>query len=489
MAQSERIELLNANVLEYDQSTTGKVKRLIGDVRFRQGRTLMFCDSAYQFEETNRVEAYSNVHINHNDSIHFYSKKLTYEGNTKMAFLQGDVVMTDNHMTLTTDVLTFNLKDNVGYYTTRGKIVNDENTLTSTLGYYYASSKEFYFKNDVVLLNKKYRIDTDTLKYNTQNSTATIFGPTRIKGEKNRLYCEIGRFNTKTEIASFGKNAIVQNEDILLRADSIYYENATDFGKAWRNIELFDKKSRTLLYGDYGVMIGKQKRNLLYGNAAMKKYMEKDSMYMFADTLYSFGETVAGNTVQQEMIKAFRHVAVLKQDMQARCDSIVFINSDSSLTMYYNPILWSGNNQATADTIVMYVNNSKLDSFQLIENGMMISRVAAKEFDQVKGRTMFGRMKDSKFEYLRVMGNAQSIYYVNEDTAYTGVNVIDCSEMEFYFSENKISRCNFLTRPDANYYPIKDTKPEELRLKGFRWRAKERPDWHRLLAHYVKKNR
>ena len=94
-AQNERIELIHANVLEYDQSTTGKIKRLIGDVQFKQGNTLLYCDSAYQFEEQNMVDAYSNVRINHNDSLQFFSKKLSYDANTRFAQLQGDVVMTD----------------------------------------------------------------------------------------------------------------------------------------------------------------------------------------------------------------------------------------------------------------------------------------------------------------------------------------------------------------------------------------------------------
>ena len=488
-AQNERIELLHANVLEYDQSTTGKIKRLIGDVQFRQGNTLLYCDSAYQFEEQNTVDAYSNVRINHNDSIQFYSKKLSYDANTKYAQLQGDVVMTDKTMRLTTDALTFNMHENTGYYTTGGTIVTDQNTLTSRNGYYYANPKELFFKDDVVLINKKYKIQTDTLRYATRTSVAYFFGPTRITGSNSKLYCERGRFNTKTEVAHFGKNARIQNEDNLLCADSIYYENNSDFGKAWYNIELYDNKSKTILYGDYGTMQGKQKRNFLHGRAAMKKYMEKDSMYLFADTIYSYGKIVVADSVMQhELVKAFRQVSVLKYDMQARSDSVIYQSKDSSLTLFHKPALWSGQNQATADTIIMYMNNNKLDSFRLIENGMMISRVAAKEFDQIRGRIMSGRLSDSKFEYLKVMGNSQSIYYVKEDSAYTGVNVIDCSEMEFFFTDNKISRCQFLTKPDANYYPVKDIKPEELRLKGFKWRAKERPQWSRLLAYYVKKN-
>jgi hypothetical protein len=49
------------------------------------------------------------------------------------------------------------------------------------------------------------------------------------------------------------------------------------------------------------------------------------------------------------------------------------------------------------------------------------------------------------------------------------------------FKENKVSEVIFLTKPEANFYPIKQIKPEELRLKGFMWVEEKRPkskeDW------------
>ena len=83
--------------------------------------------------------------------------------------------------------------------------------------------------------------------------------------------------------------------------------------------------------------------------------------------------------------------------------------------------------------------------------------------------------KEGKISYIQVYGNGQSIYYAKEDSAYIGVNVIDCSEMAFSFELGKINTAKFITQPDATFYPINEISPEELRLKGFAWRSQSKP--------------
>lgn len=475
--QTDRIQLLHANSLEYDELKTGKVKRLIGDVSFKQQNTILYCDSAYQFEDENKVEAYGNVRINHQDSIHFYGKKMLYDGNTKTAVLEREVRMTDNQMQLNTDRLDFDLISNTGYYTNGGKIVSEKNILTSVIGFYFSNSNEIYFKKNVKIVTPEYQIISDTLRYNTFNKIAVFYGPTTITGKDKKLYCERGTFDTQSDIARFGKNAYVVNKDKTLKADSIYYDNKNEIGRAWFNIEMIDTSKKLVLYGDEGVMYGNKKQQFITKNAAAKQYMDNDSMYLFADSILSY--QLMGS--QQDLLKCYRNVKVIKTDLQSVCDSMVYVQMDSTITLFKKPILWSGVNQITADTIKLFLNNQKIDSFLLQSNGFLVSREGANEFNQMVGRLMYGLINDNKIKYVHAAGNAQSIYYAKEDSSYIGVNVINCSEMTFYFKEGKIERSNFINKPDAIFYPLKELKPEELRLKGFKWRAENRPNSVELL--------
>ncbi len=94
-AQGNKIEVLNANTFEMETRGNYKVKKLIGDVQLKQDATILRCDSAYLFDETNFVEAYQHVQINHRDSLNFYGDFLKYDGNKKLARLEKNVSMVE----------------------------------------------------------------------------------------------------------------------------------------------------------------------------------------------------------------------------------------------------------------------------------------------------------------------------------------------------------------------------------------------------------
>lgn len=482
-----KIQVLGARSFEYDQMASGKVRKLIGDVRLKQDNTLLYCDSAYQYEETNYVEAFSRVHINANDSVHIYGDVLKYDGNRKKARVENNVRMNDNTMQLTTTDIDYDILSNTANYSNGGKIINSNSVLTSKYGYYNTKDKVFFFKKDVVLTTPDYIIKSDSLKQLTTLNTTYFLGPTTITNKRDTIYCEYGWYNNTKDVAMFSKDARIASKEKLLEADSIYYDRREEYGKAYRNIKLTDYTNKIELNGHFGEFFGKRKQSYITRQAYAKKMMQNDSMYVLADTIFSYQtDTLTG---QQQLVKAYRNAKILKWDMQSVCDSLVYRYADSTITQYHSPVLWSGQNQITSDTIQMFLNNNKIDSFYLLTNAFMISKETSKHFNQVKGKYMKGFLEDSKFKYLRVYGNGQSIFYAKEekDTSYIGVNVIDCSEMEFFFSSNKIQKSNFITQPDATFYPIGQLKPEELKLKGYKWLNNSRPTLKMVRNYFVKK--
>ena len=135
-AKKKRIELLNAEVLEYDESLGHKARRLLGNVIFEHEGAVMNCDSAYLYED-NSMDAFSKVSINKGDSIKMWCDELNYNGNTEFAKAKRNVKLVDREMTLTSQKLDYNMATEQAWYTTGGKIVDSENTLTSRVGYYF----------------------------------------------------------------------------------------------------------------------------------------------------------------------------------------------------------------------------------------------------------------------------------------------------------------------------------------------------------------
>ncbi len=78
------IEILNADLLEFgEDSTRGKIKKLIGRVALQDNDVLLICDSAYLYEDSSDFEAFSNVKIKKADSLTIYSDYLYYDKGKK----------------------------------------------------------------------------------------------------------------------------------------------------------------------------------------------------------------------------------------------------------------------------------------------------------------------------------------------------------------------------------------------------------------------
>lgn len=70
VAQSKsQVEIENADTFEGDASLGKNVSRLLGNVRFRHQGALMYCDSAYLYQETNSLDAFGKIRILQGDSI------------------------------------------------------------------------------------------------------------------------------------------------------------------------------------------------------------------------------------------------------------------------------------------------------------------------------------------------------------------------------------------------------------------------------------
>lgn len=470
---SQKVEILSAKNFEYIKLQDKNVSKLIGNVKLKQQDTYMDCDSALIYETENLVEAFSNVRIKYRDSVTITGNYLIYDGATKRALLSKNVTLEDRNMLLSTEQLDYDLNNQYGYYVNGATITTKENKLTSKLGYFYARKNEFFFKEQVVLTNADYTMTSDTLMYNTKTKTAYFFGSTKIIGEKESIYCENGWYNTAKDQSQFSNNAVLVSERKVLIADSLYYDRKLQLGKAFRNIHIYDSIQKIHLFGQYGYSNEKiGVTQVSHKSKAIKLMNEGDSLFLYADTIFMTQKYKK----QKETLRLFHQVKIFKSDLQAVCDSLVYVRDDSTIWMFRNPIMWSGLNQIISDTICFFLNAGKLDSFNLMANALIISKVKGAHFNQIRGRNMKGQLDSGRIEFVRVLGNAQSIHYEKEDSVnFIGVNEIDCSYMNFIFEKGQIKRAVFETAPTAIMHPPDAIKPEDFRLKGFKWYENKRP--------------
>jgi len=248
------VSLVESETASSNTDASGKKIIKVHKGIFKQDYSTMTSDSAYFYPDKNAMDAFGHVNINQGDTLNIYSDKLNYNGNTKVAILTNHVKMIDKDATLTTDHFTYNTATRIGIYTDGGKLVNKDNTLTSKNGYYFAFTRDEYFRYNVVCTTPDALIKTDTLRYNSGDRIAYFYGPTHIYGTKDNdtLYTENGTYNTITEQAVFGKNNLYSQGTKTLTGDSLFYNRLKGYGRAVKRVVFHDSEQKAVIRGNLG---------------------------------------------------------------------------------------------------------------------------------------------------------------------------------------------------------------------------------------------
>lgn len=482
-AKGSPIKLLTAGELVGGDFNGVKIRKLLGNVSFQQDDTYLYCDSAYQYLNTNQVEAFSHVRILQNDTVTITGDRGSYDGDKRTARMLGNVVMRDPRMTLTTPALDYDLNHKTASYSETGHLTDPHNTLDSQQGFYDTTSKVFVFKRNVHLVTPDSELNNDTLRYNTITKIAYFNGPTRIKGKQGNLYAEGGDYNTATRVSNFKKNAKIDTPNYLLGGDRLIYDEVKLYGVANGHVSLISKKDNLTLRGDAGKYWRGLGRTKLYGGRpVVRNISERDTLYMAADTLLSI-EARPGQTTKRTVLYAYPKVQIFRGNLQGKCDSLTYDRQDSIIYLNRNPVLWQARNQLTSDSMQIRSKRGQVDEMRLYANAFAVSQDTLLNFNQTKGRNMLAYFRANKMRRVDVLGNAESIFYaLDKDTATTGMNRVLSANMRLLFVNSKLNKISVLTNPEARFIPPSELKPDDERLKGFVWRAAERPTRRQVLG-------
>jgi len=474
--EKKKIEY-QAEIQEADEEKYPGASILIGNVKMNHEGIDLTCQQALYYKKENFFKAIGNVFIKQGDTITQTSDYADYDANSKQALSWGNVILKDPTMTLTTDTLQFDRLNQKLYYKSYATIKDATNTLKSKIGNYYLESKKFTATTRVTVVNPEHNLESNHLDYYTNSGYTYLYGPSTITNteNQNKIYCERGFYNTKTDISHFVKKAKLYLKERTVEGDSLYYDKNKGFASATNNIQVIDTLQNFVTKGNYAEIFEEKDSLFVIKKAVAISIVEKDSTFIHGDTLLVTGRA------KKRIIRAYHHVKIFKADLQGKCDSI-HTNQETGLTkLYRNPVVWSDKNQITGDTIYLKSNidTKKLDSLKVFNNSFIVSKdsLSENDFNQIKGRNMFGKFEKNKLRNLLVKGNAESVYYNrNEET-----NVIETitkeisSNIEFLLVAGVIESIKYLKASDGKTYPLLMLPEDVKKLKGFIWRESEQP--------------
>jgi lipopolysaccharide export system protein LptA len=473
----KKIDLKHADIdyVERDKQTGKDWHRFIGKVWLTHKEISMKCDSAHYFPDKNQVIAFSKIHIEQGDTLDIYGNYLFYDMAAEQAIMNENVELVDKETHLFTNSVKYDVKNEIAQYTDSGRIINGKNKLTSHIGIYYIPQSLFHFKDSVKVVNPDYVMKADTMDYNTATETAFFTGPSEMKGDSIYLYCEKGWYDTKNNTTRIWNNAFIDNRIQVIKGDSMYFDDKSGYGESFGNTTIIDTTNSIIVKGDYAWYYKVPERFMVTDSAMFIQVSGKnDSLFLHADTIKAI--TVLDSAGKEfRLMRAFYGCRVFSKDLQAKCDSLSYSFQDSVIRLFNQPVLWSAENQLTADTMEIYTKNRKADRLELYYSAFVVSQVDSIRFNQIKGRTLTGHFKDNELYRINIDGNGESIYYLVDGDEIVGKNSGRCASIEILVDKGKIRKIVERQSPEGEIEPPSKSIIANNRLEGFSWLDTLRP--------------
>jgi len=469
-----RVHLLHADRLYYNQRQHPTAQILVGNVRFDHEGTLMYCDSAMFYEATNSFDAFGHVKLLQGDTLSLVGDVLYYNGIEQIARVRHNVVLKHRRNTLYTDSLDYDRLYQLGYFFEGGRLVDENNELTSDWGEYSPETREAIFNYNVKMVSPrppkeaKSVIVGDTLHYNTLNGVVHMVGPSNIDNGANHVYTENGYFNTRTEESYLLNRSLLQNGNKQLIGDSVCWNSTDSIGKAFGNAIYTDPVNKNMFKGNYAMYNDKTGYAEAADSAVLIDYSQKDTLYAHADSFYLYTYNIDTDSVYR-MLHAYHHVRAYRIDMQGVCDSLVYDGRDSTMTMYKDPIVWQQGQQLLGEEIKAWLNDSTIDSVYVINQALSVERLDSVHYNQVASKEIHSYFENGEIRLTVADLNVYVNYYpFDDDSVMIGMNHTESSQLKLYMKDRKVERI-WMPAATGTMYPLFMIPPNELYLKNFAW--------------------
>jgi lipopolysaccharide export system protein LptA len=485
------VQILNAKNLHVANlpNGAGQLQMLAGNVRLKQGTTLFTTDSCVLNSQEKIFSAFGNVYINDADTAKVWSNTLVYHYDTKYAYLNGNVRLTDGQGTLTTPSLEYDVARRIGTYNNGGKVVNKRTTVASKEGIYYADIHDIYFKRNVLMKDPGYTVTADSILYNTETRIARFIANTTIKDSSGRVIkTSEGTYDLQAGKAEFTQRTTIVDKALTVTGDHIASDDESGIVQIQGRGVLIDTSKGISILADRIFANKKSEAFLATNKPLMIVKQEKDSIYIAADTLFSarlsdlfidtskYAKQPNPKDSTNRYFEAYRHVRVFSDSVQAVSDSLFYSFRDSVFQLYQNPVVWSKRSQVTGDTIFLHTRNKKPLYVKAWENSFMVSEIQAGVYNQIKGTRMDGFFKDGVLDSVRTKGAAESIYFIQDkDSAFTSVNQTQSDAIDMYFVKGDLNKVVLRSSVKGTITPIKQKQPSEVHLQKFQWLETRRP--------------
>lgn len=509
----EQVTILKADTIEtYSDKLTydGNISlaTLEHNVVLVNGAEQLFTEKLL-FNLDSDIASYSDTTLMTSKTSKLSSLKGQYDLNKKIAYFYDQVTLVDSSFNLLTDTLIYNLNTSKAEFFGPSYIYQEDTKIYAEKGFYNTDAGDAYFEknarynsdsgeaksdrmryipteNKIILdgnaevKDSNYYALADKIEYFDKDSIVILTGNATFQDEENLAKGQYIKIDQKTDEIEIIGDGYYANANNILESDTIYYNSVSQQGETIGNSVYTDTIENRRLIANYLKYNpdGSYKAYNIKGRPYMEQVNEDgDTTYLVADTLFS--KLVPPDSLHVDTTEYFigyPDVKIYSKRFQAVADSLVYALSDTTLTLFGNPMSWADTSQFKADTIVMKNQSADKGDVDLYGKANIINYIDDQYQDQIKGKVIHAKLDSQQMKSLRVEGNAEVIYFVRDAAGlYIGANKTICSFIDFLFMSGELEDIKFHGTPVSKMAPITQATETDIKLKNIAWDESRRP--------------
>ena len=488
-----------------------------GHVHMNQGDTLTLVSDVLFYDGTAQLaRARYNVVLTHNTSF-LYCDSLDYDRLYELGYFfnGGRLVDGDNTLvsewgqyspptheavfnynvdlrtpqsTLVSDTLHYNTESGFARIVGPSNIDNGDNHIYSENGRYDTRGERVYLLDRSIVSNKGTSIEGDSLYYQSDSALSKAYGRVRYvdRDNHNELHANYLLYSDSLGYAEAADSAVAidysQRDTFYIHADTFklftYYldpdtlPSPTDtlpssIGTLPPPVDSISSPVDSL--PSPRISAPSPLPTLERSGAAP---IGADSLLAPADSLPS---PAPADSVWRE-VRAYNHVRAYRRDVQAVCDSLVFISRDSCMTMYKDPILWQEGQQLLGEEIKAWMNDSTIDSTHVVRQALSVEYVDSMCYNQITGTLMRSYFVEGHMDHTVVEGNVLVNYFpFDSDSLMIGMIHAEGTLLQLFMGPEKVDQIKFIGEVEGCLHPLALIQPSVRYLENFQWFDYVRP--------------
>ena len=133
--KKEQVKILGANTIERNPEISD-ASRLLGNVKLGLGESVLYCDSAYRFDD-GTFEVFSNIKVLSEPNSTLFAEYAILNPNSETITVKDSVRFLHEDMQLSCRELVYDIENKLVHYFSRARFVDGEKTLESNVGKVY----------------------------------------------------------------------------------------------------------------------------------------------------------------------------------------------------------------------------------------------------------------------------------------------------------------------------------------------------------------